>query len=146
METVVNTEKDIQLLAERWDSLRFEVFKRGTVNMEVFEPLFSDTYTALKGLRQEAQIDRMYLPLVLNAAAYSKTTPLKEDVRADATFILTERMLQSCVLGGETSSYDAERASIYSLDERREIFVYFSEVDYAITEIVRVIESNRALR
>lgn len=142
----VNTEKNIPELAERWDSLRFDVFKRGTVNMELFEPLFSDTYKVLKDLKQEAQVDRAYLPLVLNAACYAKMTARKDDVRAEATFVLTERMLQSCVLGGETSSYSADRASIYSLDERREIWVYFSEVDYALSEVIRIIESNRALR
>lgn len=142
METDVLQSKKIVELAENWKVLHRNSVKKEKVFIDDFKALFVETYAVLKELVDQSEISKEYMPLILNAAHFAKTIGTKDDRIASAAAVLTERMLQYCVINGFTVSPIADHTSIYSLKERREVIINFNDPDTAIDAVAAMFETD----
>lgn len=127
-------------LANAWDDLRHNSFKKGNIILEDFTKIFTDTYEVLKELTPAESIPKTYMSLILSAACFAKMSLTGDDKRLRAALVLTERMLHYCVSGDRIAALLPECALIYSPNMRKEIVVYFNDVDGAISEIIGILD------
>jgi len=142
MEKDILQSKKIVELAESWKILHHNSMKKEKVFIDDFKALFVETYAMLRVLVDKSEIDKEYMPLILNAAHFAKTIGTKDDRIASAAAVLTERMLQYCVINGFAVSPLADHTSIYSLKERREVIINFNDPDTAIDAVAAMFEAD----
>ena len=135
METKKVMENDIYELAEQWRLLQIGLVRKNDLAYEDFVSIFSQTYAVLKDYANEPTLDKSLMKLVINAYSFANMQAGGYDERAYAAFVLTERMLQCCVMDARTDKKLEEGVSIYFLGQRREARIYFENVDDAINEI-----------
>ena len=127
-------------LANAWDDLRHNSFKKGNIILEDFTKIFTDTYGVLKELTPAESIPKTYMSLILSAACFAKMSLTGDDKRLRAALVLTERMLHYCISGNPIATMLTDCALIYSPGERKEVLISFNQVDASISEIIRILE------
>ena len=132
---------EIQELIKSWRKLQSEAVAQNKMSYENFVKTFSDTYNHLKGYARETKVDKEYIALIAHAYNFAHATTTRFDDRICAAFVLTERMLQYCVMG-DVSAESPERVSVYALEERREVYINLEDVDYSMNELGSVMEAS----
>lgn len=128
-------------LAQRWKTLQQNVKRMNNFSYDFFEKLFADTYRLLKNCTKESTIDKSLMPLIVNAYCFANLSDYKFDSRIVAAFVLTERMLQYCVVEDD-SNYAVDGVTVYSIEERKEIFINFNDIGSSMKELINAIDSN----
>jgi len=136
METKKVQENNVYELAQQWRLLQIALVRKSELAYEDFVRVFTDTYQVLKEYANEPKLDKTLMKLVINAYSFANMQAGGYDERAYAAFVLTERMLQSCVMDARTDKKLEQGVSIYFLGQRREALIYFENVDEAINEIL----------
>ena len=135
METKKVQDNQIYELAQEWRLLQIALVRKNDLAYEDFVRVFTETYKVLKEYANEPALDKSLMKLVINAYNFANMQAGGYDERAYAAFVLTERMLQCCVMDPRTDKKLEEGVSIYFLGQRREARIFFENVDEAINEI-----------
>lgn len=136
METKKVQDNDIYELAKEWRLLQISLVRKNDLAYEDFVRIFGQTYEVLKEYANQKTVDKSLMKLVINAYSFANMQAGGYDERAYAAFVLTERMLQCCVMDTRTDKQLEEGVSIYFLGQRREALIHFENVDEAINEIM----------
>ena len=95
----------------------------------------------LKGFTEENHIDKEYVELIANAYCFSNLPSAKYENKIGAAFVLTERMLKYCTMDSNACA-SAEGVTVYFMEDRKDVFLDFNNVDHSIAEVMSVIEAN----
>lgn len=131
----------VRELAQEWKNLHLSVVSDNKMSYEVFSKTFSETYNLLKGCVNGNVIDKEYIELIANAYCFSNLPAAKYENKIGAAFVLTERMLKYCTMDSNACASD-NGVTVYFMEERKDVFLDFNNVDRSIAEIISVIEAN----
>lgn len=134
-------QKNVRELAQAWRSLHLSVVVENKMSYDEFSKTFSETYSLLKGFTEENHIDKEYVELIANAYCFSNLPSAKYENKIGAAFVLTERMLKYCTMDSNACA-SAEGVTVYFMEDRKDIFLDFNNVDRSIAEVMSVIEAN----
>lgn len=141
METENIQQVNVRELAQEWKNLHAGVVVSNKMSYDDFSKVFSQTYNLLKDFTQEKQIGKEYIELIANAYCFSNLPSVKYENKIGAAFVLTERMLKYCTMDSNACASD-EGVTVYFMEERKDVFLNFNDVDRCIAEIISVIEAN----
>lgn len=136
MEIKTVQDNDIYELAKEWRLLQISLVRKNDLAYEDFVRIFSQTYVILKDYASQTKVDKAHMKLIINAYSFANMQAGGYDERAYAAFVLTERMLQCCVMDTRTDKLPQDGVAIYFLGQRREALIRFENVDEAINEII----------
>lgn len=131
----------VRELAQEWKNLHLSVVAENKMSYDDFSRVFSQTYNLLKSFIGENHIDKEYVELVANAYCFSNLPSVKYENKIGAAFVLTERMLKYCTMDINACASD-DGVTVYFMEERKDVFLNFNNVDRSIAEIISVIEAN----
>ncbi len=134
-------QKNVRELAQAWRSLHLSVVVENKMSYDEFSKTFSETYSLLKGFTEENHIDKEYVELIANAYCFSNLPSAKYENKIGAAFVLTERMLKYCTMDSNACA-SAEGVTVYFMEDRKDVFLDFNNVDRSIAEVMSVIEAN----
>lgn len=134
-------QKNVRELAQAWRSLHLSVVVENKMSYDEFSKTFSETYSLLKGFTEENHIDKEYVELIANAYCFSNLPSAKYENKIGAAFVLTERMLKYCTMDSNACA-SAEGVTVYFMEDRKDVFLDFNNVDHSIAEVMSVIEAN----
>lgn len=133
---------NVELLASNWSALTAGLLERNTLDYPLFKATFSETFALLSPCRKESAIDKSLLRLILNAHQFVRTDCSPVDSTPPAAAILTERMLQFCLLSSDSGQECATGSTIYIIQNRQEIFVDFLNIERSIERLVQVLNNQ----
>ena len=132
---------NVRELAQAWKALHLSVVVENKMSYEVFSKTFTETYNLLKSFTGEKYVDKDCIELIANAYCFSNLPGTKYENKIGAAFVLTERMLKYCTMDSNACAA-AEGVTVYFMEERKDVFLNFNNVDNSIAEIISVIEAN----
>ena len=136
--TIIAT-KEPKELAQQWRALTEDVKKNKKIKVDIFDEVFTKTYSTLAMLASEKSIDKCYVEMIAEAYLFANIKDETLDYNCLAAFVLTERMLTYCAFN---SSADLDKpSSIYIVEARKEILLDFNDVGESISKLARVFES-----
>ena len=130
----------LEELIQNWDVLRFELKRSGKFSFDVFSSTFFGTFQMLSQFTTEPHIHKDYLPLILNASLFANSECKAMEFKQQAALVLTERMLSCCLSADPHCAHD--RAPLYVLSLRKEVYVNFNNVDESIDRLAKLFEGN----
>lgn len=128
-------------LAQAWKSLQADLQYHDKLDYDTFKSLFTETYGVLSQCAVDAKIGREYFGVIINASSFASTKLKTTDDTATAALVLTERMLQRCVLDTDTTA-PCTGAKVYILEEREEIYLDFRDVDQSFRTLQEVLKKH----
>ena len=132
---------NINTLCEKWNKLRGVLVSGNKVDYEFFKSTFNETVTILKNCYDDDSISKVYFELIICAYRFVHTDSLVVDAFSQATVVMTERMLHHFVLDSEKNSNEPrDGVFVYVLEERKQMYVDFNNIDESVRELQRVIE------
>lgn len=131
-----NTKTALEL-AQSWKKLSFELTRKRTMDLKLFEETFSGTYAFLLESIQEPAIEKTSLPLLINAFFFTNTSCNDMSSQHRAALILTERMLNCCVMDGAKEA--VEGTDVYILEIHGEVYISFKNVTESLDALANLL-------
>ena len=129
----------VEELKKAWRDLGFEVLKNKKIKMEIFEPIFTQTYSLLTKYAAENSVDKNVAELIAEAFLFANIKDESLDSTCLASFVVTERMLHYYAFN--TVAASNESTTIYIFEVRKEVPLNFNDVGETVIELARIFES-----
>ena len=136
----MENKKELQELIEGWEKLYTELRKNKKINFELFENTFSKTYKTLLQCANEEKIQKDYIALIVNAYLFTEAGIKEMDLQYRAALVLTERMLNSCVMSN--CPVQPEGAMVYVLESHKEVYINFGDVITSLDTLTKLFEGD----
>ena len=134
-------EIDIRQLIADWGKVTTHLKVRNSLDFKLFKATFTHTFEVLQACRASAAIEKKYMKLIFSAYRFIGTSNTSVDFAPKAAFILTERMLNYCVLSDDASGAQ-NGASVYVMDGYQEIYLNFNDVDGSLEELTKCLDKK----
>ena len=131
---VMSTEE----LKQAWRNLYLDVKKSKKLKLEVFEPVFAQTYSVLAKYLSEKNIEKEHIGLIAEAFLFASVNEEGLDSTCFAAAVLTERMLNYCAFMGVPHTIDPSK--IYVFEARKELRLDFDNVSDSVYTLSKVFE------
>lgn len=135
-----NQEWAIDTLVEQWKTLKAHLQEKDGLDYPLFQQTFAQTYQVLSACKKETVLDKQIMPLIVSAYSFIYTGISSADFTSQAAFVLTERMLQCCVLTVDTREPQVHGVNLYIVEAFREIYLDFIDVEKTLQRLSQVIE------
>lgn len=133
---------NIRPLVADWAELATTLHTRKKLDFALFKPTFERTFAVLKPCRAEGTVDKAVMPLVVAAYKFVGTDNYSADFMPKSAFVLTERMLNYCVLSTGAAAEDENGVHIYDTVGYKEVELDFNDVDESINTLTHFFDKN----
>ena len=131
--------KALEELKQEWRNLNLELRNRNRLDLTAFKRLFSETYSVLSKKSAADSIPKNCVELIAEAYLFANTNIRELGSSCLAAFVLTERMLNSCIFSGIQS--ECGISAVYVIEAREEVYINFNDVDEAMRKLEAVLEA-----
>ena len=135
----MDTEKtvDILNLVEQWGTIGTTLQERNALDIQQFKDVFNQTYDILKVCKESETIEKKYVKLILSAYNFIDTPCTPSDCLPQAAFVITERMLNYCVIDENCAGSNGV-VMVYLLENYRDIRLDFNDVGASLDTLNRI--------
>ena len=125
-------------IAHAWIDLKTTLLNSNKLDLDLFKETFTETFELLCQCRQQPEIDKRWMPIIINAYHFANTKCVGVDYTLQSATVLTERMLKFCVLSEGMPNETVAGMTMYILETRQEIYLDFTNPVAAIGELSKV--------
>ncbi len=133
MNTQLN-EINVKTLETGWTTLTATLRNKSVLDYQLFKELFTQTFELLKECRTGNTIAKVHMKLIINAYNFIGTPNTSIDFMPKAAFVLTERMLNYCLLE-EGSKTEKNGVYIYIMEGYQDFYLDFDDIDTSMNKL-----------
>lgn len=134
------TKIDLAELAKGWEKLHLEMKLENKFSFDLFDDVYTKTYEILYKQAEQTSIEKQYIAVIAKAFLFASADSADLECKYRAALVLTERMLNCCVLSSAPAS--PKGTMVYIFEIRKEVYVDFSNVAESLDTLEKLYDEE----